>query len=129
MSVKSQKLLELCEKQGLTYDKPSILSLYRSLFRESEKLPTIGRRTFVKSKTREVFRSYLNETDPEMIVAQLRRAVFQIETVKVQAEHLKQFVMDDRPEEAAEQQEEITKEEEKVKEMSTSDNKTRKTWE
>jgi hypothetical protein len=59
-------------------------------------LPTIGKRNYVSYKVKEKFREFMEEKDEDKIVLQVRQAMFQLDTIKVQVENLKMFMKDDR---------------------------------
>eukprot|EP01080_Neovahlkampfia_damariscottae_P001446 gene1446-12065_t len=104
------KLLDLCTKYGIEYSRNNILSMYRKILKEGRKLQTEGRRKFVEFKTMDSFREYKDETDPEIIVRQIRVALYQIDTIKVQKENLKHFFEDDRKMKNEKTEEEILNE-------------------
>eukprot|EP00750_Incisomonas_marina_P014955 INCI1802.2.p1 GENE.INCI1802.2~~INCI1802.2.p1 ORF type:complete len:206 (+),score=37.63 INCI1802.2:216-833(+) len=63
-------------------------SLYREIIRASKAMPTINRRDFIRARARREFDLATGETDPEKIDFHLRFAETQLESIKVQAQHL-----------------------------------------
>jgi hypothetical protein len=106
----STLLLDLCSKYGIDYSRNYVLSLYRKIIKEGKKLPTEGRRKYVQYKTIDLFREYKDEKDPEVIVRQIRIALFQFDTIQVQKENLSKFLKDDRQRGAEKTEEEYLQE-------------------
>ncbi|GMH47038.1 hypothetical protein TL16_g07321 [Triparma laevis f. inornata] len=65
------------------------LSLYRGLFRASRHMPTANRVEFVRRRTRSEFMKNRDVVEPEEVKELLNLAEFQLESVDVQATHLK----------------------------------------
>lgn len=70
------------------------LSLYRKLLRSAMTMPTPNRQNYVIRKTRSEYRANLTLDDPEKIEFHLRLADTNLDTVLVQAEHLKKLFDD-----------------------------------
>eukprot|EP00584_Thalassiosira_punctigera_P009759 CAMPEP_0172530524 /NCGR_PEP_ID=MMETSP1067-20121228/4240_1 /TAXON_ID=265564 ORGANISM="Thalassiosira punctigera, Strain Tpunct2005C2" /NCGR_SAMPLE_ID=MMETSP1067 /ASSEMBLY_ACC=CAM_ASM_000444 /LENGTH=131 /DNA_ID=CAMNT_0013314751 /DNA_START=34 /DNA_END=432 /DNA_ORIENTATION=+ len=70
------------------------LSLYRQLLRGAEGMPTPNRQNYVKRKTRSEYKRHASLTDADEIEFQLRLADTNLDTVLVQAEHLKRLFND-----------------------------------
>jgi hypothetical protein len=71
-----------------------VLSLYRQLLRQGQKMPTPNRQKFVIQKTRTEFKAQMHITDPEEILFYVRLADTNLDTVIVQAEHLTKVMSD-----------------------------------
>ncbi|CAI5741315.1 unnamed protein product [Peronospora farinosa] len=65
------------------------LRLYRAIYRMAGKLPTRDRINYVRRRLRHEYDEARQETDPERVTFLLRVAETQLETVQVQAEHLR----------------------------------------
>ena len=72
----------------------SVRSLYRHFWRKSASMPTINRRNYIRRKVADEFRDALEERDPERIEFLYRLGETQLETVHVQAEHLRSMTVD-----------------------------------
>jgi len=83
----------------------AILSLYRTLLREAQTLPTATQRSFVRNKTRSSFRKHKKLTRHEDIVLEVRLALSHIDSIQVQSAHLKKYFYDDRESVKKQQQE------------------------
>jgi hypothetical protein len=72
----------------------AILSLYRKLIRNANKLPRSTQRSFVLERAREQFR--IQRNDPESLIFYVRLAHTHIDDIEAQAKSLQSIMQDDR---------------------------------
>ncbi|KAG2773756.1 hypothetical protein JG687_00013123 [Phytophthora cactorum] len=65
------------------------LRLYRAIYRAAGEMPTRDRINYVRRRLRHEYDQAREETNPERISFLLRLAETQLDTVEVQAQHLK----------------------------------------
>ncbi|KAI9916192.1 hypothetical protein PsorP6_017916 [Peronosclerospora sorghi] len=73
----------------MTSAKMEAVRLYRAIYRAAGKMPTRDRTNYVRRRLRKEYDEASQETNPERIAFLLRVAETQLETVIVQAEHLR----------------------------------------
>jgi Complex 1 protein (LYR family) len=79
---------------GILPTRSRVLSLYRQLLRQGQKMPTPNRQNYVLQKARKEFKAQKHLIDPDEILFYIRLADTNLDTVIVQAEHLTKVMSD-----------------------------------